>query len=94
MASEPVSLVAMYIGGFLVCVIVRFLYHLWKSTYRRVLDVGTHPEEFSLSNDGVSVAAEKDVPEEALDSIAEAARPEQMKKHEERTQCCPSDVIL
>ena len=28
MASEPVSLVAMYIGGFLVCVIVRFLYHL------------------------------------------------------------------
>ena len=71
MASEPVSLVAMYIGGFLVCVIVRFLYHLWKSTYRRVLGVGTHPEEFSLSNDGVGAAAEKDVPEEALDSTAE-----------------------
>ena len=36
------------------------------------LCVGTCPEVFSMGADGVAVAIETDVPEEALDSAAEA----------------------
>ena len=36
------------------------------------LCVGTCPEVFSMGDDGVAVAIETDVPEEALDSAAEA----------------------
>ncbi len=36
------------------------------------LCAGTCPDVFSLSDDGVAVAIETDVPEDALDSAAEA----------------------
>ena len=36
------------------------------------LCAGTCPEVFSMSDEGVAVAAETEVPEEALDSAAEA----------------------
>ena len=36
------------------------------------LCAGTCPEVFSMGDDGVAVAIETDVPEEALDSAAEA----------------------
>ena len=47
-------------------------YHVIDGCIGCGMCVGTWPEVFSMSDDGVAVAIETEVPEEVLDSAAEA----------------------